>query len=98
LRNPAQYARAVRQYSQSVQLWSSGLVAVLGVAASTSGSGYTPYAKIYNASSHQLVASNPSAQWCDYAGSCSPTIGSFPAGHTVFLSAEYAQAGEAPTT
>lgn len=83
LRTPAQYAGAVGQYSHSVQLWSSGLVAVVGVSASTSGTSYTPYAKIYDASSHQLLASNPDGQWC--GSSCVPTIGTFPAGDTVIL-------------
>ena len=82
LRNPAQYAGEVGQYSHSVQLWSSGLVAVLGLSASTSGSGYTPYAKIFNASSHQLLASDPNAYWCDQSDNCGPTIGTFPAGDT----------------
>jgi hypothetical protein len=90
LRNPAQYARDVSQYSHSVQLWSSSLVAVAGLSASTSGSSYTPYAKIFDASSHQLLASDPTAQWCDDEGNCGPTIGSFPVGDTVELSAEYA--------
>ena len=83
LRTPAQDADAVGQYSHSVQLWSSGLVAVVGVAASTSGTRYTRYAKIYDASSHQLLASNPDGQWC--GSSCVPTIGTFPTGDTVVL-------------
>jgi hypothetical protein len=89
LRNPARYAGAVGQYSQSVQLWSSDLVAVLGASASTSGASYTPYVKIYDASSHQLLASDPNAFWCDNQGDCSPTIGTFPAGHTVTFSVTY---------
>ena len=89
LRNPAQYASAVSQYSHTVQLRSSSLVAVAGISASTSGSSYTPYAKIFDASSHQLLASDPTAQWCDDEGNCGPTIGSFPAGDTVELGAEY---------
>jgi hypothetical protein len=39
LRQPAQYAGEVGRYSHSAQLWSSGYVAVVGVTASTSGSG-----------------------------------------------------------
>ncbi len=91
LRNPAQYAGEVSQYSQTVQLWSSGLVAVLGVSASTSGSTYTPYAKIYDASSHQQLASNPNAQWCDESGDCSSTIGSFPASDATTFELTYNQ-------
>ena len=83
LRQPAQYAGAVSQYSHSVQLWSSGLVAIVGVSASTSGSDYTPYAKVFDARSHQLLASNPDGQWC--GSSCVPGIGTFPAGDTVVL-------------
>lgn len=82
LRNPTQYAGEVSQYSHSVQLWSSGLVAVLGVSASTSGTGYTPHAKIFDASTHQLLASDPNAQWCDELDNCGPVIGTFPAGDT----------------
>jgi hypothetical protein len=89
LRNPAQYAGVVGQYSHSVQLWSSDLVMVLGVSASTSGSGYTPYAKIFDARSHQLLASNPAAEWCDPENNCSQTIGSFPAGDTVTFLLQY---------
>jgi hypothetical protein len=90
LRNPAQYAGAVGQYSQTVQLRSSGLLAVAGVSASTSGSSYTPYAKIYDATTHQLLASDPGAQWCDEANpDCVSTIGSFPAGDTMQLSVWY---------
>ncbi len=89
LRNPAQYANVAGQYSQSVQLWSSGLVAVVGLSASTSGSSYTPYAKIYDASSHQLVASDPGALWCINEDQCGSTIGSFPVGDTVELRVGY---------
>jgi hypothetical protein len=89
LRNPAQYASEVSQYSHTVQLRSSTLVAVAGISASTSGSSYIPYAKIFDASSHQLLASDPTAQWCDRHGNCGPAIGSFPAGDTVELGAEY---------
>ena len=69
LRNPVQYAGEVANYRHSVQLWSSrsaasGVVVTLGVRASTSGSGYTPYAIIYNRGTHQVIASNPNAHWC----------------------------------
>lgn len=90
LRQPAQYASEVGQYSHSVQLWSSGLVVILGVTASTSGSRYVPYTRIFDRSSHQLIASNPGAQWCGPQGiKCTSTIGSYPAGHTVELSLTY---------
>ena len=89
LRNPTQYASQVSQYSHTVQLRSSTLVGVAGLSASTSGSRYTPYAKVFDASSHHLLASDPTAQWCDAKGNCSSTIGSFPAGDTVELGAEY---------
>lgn len=89
LRNPAQYAGQVGQYSQSVQLSSSGLVAVLGASASTSGSSYTPYVKIFDASSHQLLATDPNPFWCDNEGRCKPSIGTFAAGDTVTFSILY---------
>ena len=88
LRNPVQYAGEVGQYSQTVQLWSSRLVAVLGASASTSGTSYTPYAKIYDAGSHQLV-SDIAGEWCAPEGSCGSTIGTFPAGDTVTLGIGY---------
>ena len=91
LRNPAQYAGAVGQYSHSVQLWSSDLVMVLGASASTSGSGYTPYSKVFDPRSHQLLASDHDAEWCTPTPtpSCSQTIGSFPAGDTVTFLLKY---------
>jgi hypothetical protein len=70
LRNPTQYASEVASFGDSVQLWSAGLVAVVGVTASTFGSGYIPYAKIYDRSTHQLLASNPNAFWCDPWDNC----------------------------
>ncbi len=93
LRNPAQYAGEVSRYSQTVQLWSSGLVLVTGLSASTSGSRYTPYAKIYDAASHQLLASDPDPSWCDAAGNCGSAIGSFPAGDTVRFSLGFVPKG-----
>jgi hypothetical protein len=89
LRNPAQYASVASQYSQSVQLWSSGLVAVFGASASTSGSGYTPYADIFDARSHELLASDPNPEWCDDAGNCGTTVGTFPAGDRVRFTLTY---------
>ena len=89
LRNPAQYSGEVSQYSHSVQLWSSGLVAVVGVTASTSGSSYTPYAIVYNRSTHQVIASDPNAVECSADDTCGPTIGSFAAGDSVSLRLTY---------
>jgi hypothetical protein len=89
LRNPMQYSGQVSQYSHTVQLWSSDLVAVVGVTASTSGSSYTPYATIYDRSTHQVIASNPNAEECGDDDSCSPTIDPFPAGDSVSLTLTY---------
>jgi hypothetical protein len=89
LRQQGQYAGEVATFAHSVQLWSSGLVAVVGVTASTSGSGYTPYAKIYDRSTHQVLASNPNAIWCDVSDDCSSTIGTIPPGEGVSLSVTY---------
>ena len=65
LRNPGQYASEVASFGDSVQLWSAGLVVTLGVTASTSGSGYTQYATVYDRSTHTVIASNPNAEFCD---------------------------------
>src|SRR5205814_509767 len=65
LRQPGQYSSEVAGFGHSVQLWSSGLVVTLGVTASTSGSGYTQYATIYDRSTHTVIASNPNAEFCD---------------------------------
>jgi hypothetical protein len=89
LRSPAQYAGAVGRYSHSVQLWSSDLVMVLGASASTSGSTYTPYSKVFDPRSHQLLASNQDAEWCTPTPTCGRTIGSFPAGDTVTFLLKY---------
>jgi len=94
LRNPVQYAGEVSSYRHSVQLWpsrtaASGVVVSLGVEASTSGMGYTPYAIIYNRGTHQVIVSNPNAQWCSYRESCSPEIGSFTFGGTLELKISY---------
>lgn len=70
LRNPAQYAAEVASFGHSVQFWSSGLVVTVGLTASTSGSAYTPYATIYDRSTHQVIASNPNAQYCEPSGDC----------------------------
>jgi hypothetical protein len=91
LRQPGRYSGEVASVGQSVQLWSSGLVAVVGFSASTSGSDYTPYAKIFDARSHQLLASNPNAEWCDATDNCGPTIGSLGFGVTVQFELSYDQ-------
>jgi hypothetical protein len=83
LRNPAQYAGQVASFGHSVQLWSSGLVVSFGVKASTSGGGYTTYATVYNRGTHQVIASNPNAQWCDDHDNCSPGPATLNPGHTL---------------
>lgn len=65
LRKPGQYAGQVASFGDSVQLWSADLVVTLGITASTSGSGYTQYATIYDRSTHAVIASNPNAEFCD---------------------------------
>jgi hypothetical protein len=90
LRQPGQYATEVGQYSHSVQLWSSGLVATVGLRASTSGLGYTPYAEVFDRSGHQLLASDPDAQWCDeHTFGCITTIGTFGSDEYVDMSISY---------
>lgn len=89
LRNPAQYAANVASIGQSVQLWSAADVAVVGVTASTTGSGYTPYATIYNRSTHAVIASDPSPLWCTSDDDCTTTIGSWPTGETVSIWLNY---------
>jgi hypothetical protein len=88
LRQPTQYAGEVASLAHSVQLWSADRVVTVGVRASTSGGGYTPYATIYDRSTHQVIASNPDAAWCT-PSICSSTIGSFAAGDTIRLSIDY---------
>jgi hypothetical protein len=72
LRQPSFYAGQVASFGHSVQLWSSGLVVSLGVTGSTSNKvgNYTTYATIYDRGTHQVIASNPNAQWC-YEDHCS---------------------------
>jgi hypothetical protein len=93
LRNPAQYAGEVANIGHSVQLWSADSVAVLGVSASTTGSGYTPYVTIYNRSTHAVIASDPNAIWCIDFDQCGSTIGSWALGETLYMSFSYNQAG-----
>jgi len=85
LRQPGQYASEVASYGHSIQLWSSAVVATVGVTASTSGSGYTTYATIYDRSTHQVIASNPNAQHC-IDDACFPGAGDFsPGDDTLYL-------------
>jgi hypothetical protein len=88
LRNPAQYAANVANIGQSVQLWAGDTVVILGVSASTSGSSYTPYAVVYDRSTHAVIALDPSATWCD-GTSCSSTIGSWSTGDTLLMKVQY---------
>jgi hypothetical protein len=89
LPQPTQYAGEVASLAYSVQLWSADRVLTVGVRASTSGGGYTPYATIYDRSTHQVIASNPNASWCTTPSLCGSTIGSFPAGDTISLYIDY---------
>jgi hypothetical protein len=83
LRQPGQYAGQVASFGQGVQPWSSGLVVSFGVTANTSGGGYTTYATIYDRSTHQVIASNPNAQWCDDHDNCYPGPATLNPGHTL---------------
>jgi hypothetical protein len=93
LRNPRQYASEVASFGDSVQLWSADLVVTLGVTASTSGSGYTQYATIYNRSTHMVIASNPNAEFCDSnENECNLPPTPFDAGTQLDLSISYSPA------
>jgi hypothetical protein len=90
LRNPAQYAGEVASFGHSVQLWSSGLVVTVGLTTSTSGSAYTPYATVYDRSTHQVMASNPNAQYCEPSGDCFyDRPFTFPSGSRLTLTINY---------
>jgi hypothetical protein len=90
LRNPAQYAGEVASFGHSVQLWSSGLVITIGLTASTSGSAYTPYTTIYDRSTHQVIASDPNAQYCEPSGDCFyDRPFTFPSGSRLTLTINY---------
>jgi hypothetical protein len=90
LRNPGQYASEVASVGDSLQLWSAGLVVTLGVTASTSGSGYTQYATIYDRSTHTVIASNPNAEFCDSNENvCNLPPQPFDAGTQLALSISY---------
>jgi hypothetical protein len=93
LRNPRQYASEVASFGDSVQLWSADLVVTLGVTASTSGSGYTQYATIYNRSTHTVIASNPNGEFCDdNEDVCNLPPTPFDAGTQLDLSISYSPA------
>ena len=89
LRNPTQYAGEVASFGHSVQLWSSGLVITVGLTASTAGSAYTPYATVYDRSTHQVIAANPNAQYCEPSGDCSFDPRTFSSGSGWTLTINY---------
>jgi hypothetical protein len=102
LRNPEQYATVLAGYGHSVQLWSSGLVMVLGVsdttAAGSAAAGFSPAVAVFDHASHALLAASTGgtipAQWCPAGGSCQPATsgGSFPTGTTVTERMHYSPA------
>ena len=93
LRKPGQYASEVASFGDSVQLWSADLVVTLGVTASTSGSGYTQYATIYDRSTHTVIAANPNAEFCDdNEDVCDLPPTPFDAGTQLGLSIDYSPA------
>lgn len=93
MRDSAPYRGVVANYGHSVQLWSSGMVVTLGVRASMSGQTvYTPYATIYDRSTHQVIASNPNGRYCTYSGGCSPEGAPYSSGAYLYLSISYAPA------
>ena len=90
LRSPAQYAGEVASFGHSVQLWSPGLVVTIGLTTSTSGSAYTPYATVYDRSTHQVLASNPNAQYCEPSGDCfADRPFTYPSGSRLTLTINY---------
>ena len=93
LRNPTQYAGEVAGYRHSVQLWTwDDAVVTFGVRASTSGTRYTPYATIYDRSTHQVIASNPNAWWRNVTNERHPGFRSAEFGRNCFLSISYTPA------
>lgn len=92
LRNPTQYTGKVASYRHSVQLWSRAEVVTFGVRASTSGTRYTPYATIYDRSTHQVLASNPNAWWRNVTNKRHPGFPSVEFGRNCFLSISYSPA------
>jgi hypothetical protein len=107
LRNPEQYATQVAAYGHSVQLWSSGLVMVLGVSDTTAtgsaAAGFSPAVAVFNRTTHALVAASANgtipAQWCPAGGTCQPATsgGSFATGVTVTERMHYNPATGAAT-
>jgi len=99
LRNPEQYAAVVAGYGHSVQLWSSGLVLVLGVSDTTANgsaaAGFGPSVAVFDRSTHTLLASSTNgtitARWRPAGGFSQPwTPGnSFPTGTTVIERIHY---------
>jgi hypothetical protein len=102
LRNPEHYAAQVGGYGHSVQLWSSGLVMVLGVsdttAAGSAAAGFSPAVAVFDRSTHALLAASSNgtiaAQWCPAGGTCQPATsgGSFAVGATVTERMHYSSA------
>jgi len=85
LRVPTQYATEVSSFSNSVQLWSSDLVLVLGVSSSTSSTaGFAPAAIVYNRSTHAVITETPGTA-------------NFPSGETVTERLHYNPATGAAT-
>ena len=93
-REPSQYASEVSSFGDSIQLWSSSLVIVLGVTTSTRGydAPYFPYVTIYDRGTHKVIASNPNALWCDDTGDCTSTGGFFYSSYQVTLQISYSPA------
>src|SRR5215471_3441060 len=98
LRNPEQYAIVVAGYRHSVQLWSSGLVMVLGVSGTTApgsaAAGFSPAVAVFDRNTHALLASSTNgaipAQWRPAGGSSQPWTGdSFPTRTTVIERISY---------
>jgi hypothetical protein len=89
-RQPGQYSGEVAGFGHSVQLWSSSLVATVGI--TTTFGFYTTYATIYDRSTHQVIASNPNAVACNADGFCGPGANSYDPGFTVTLSISYSPA------
>ncbi len=79
LRQTSAYDTEVASFGHSIQLWSSGLVVTLGVTTTTSKSDapYDAYATIYNRNTHEVIASNPNAEFCGPDGNCHPGGGFF---------------------
>ena len=93
MRDSTRYRAVVAHYGHSVQLRSSGVVVVVGVRASMSGQTvYTPYATIYDRSTHQVIASNPNAEYCSFRDGCSPEGAPYRSGGRLYLWIRYSPA------